>query len=70
MQKGSPEKTQSSTHWNLVGCSIITLPSTLSPSSIFHPPPSHWASIRAKQKMMRFKKYFFYTFTLQKVVKF
>jgi len=68
MQIGSPEKTQTSTHWNLVGRSIITSPPKLSPSSILHPPPSHCASIRTKRKLARFKKYFVYIFTFQKVV--
>jgi len=59
MQEGSPEKTQNSTHWNLVGLGIITSPSTLSPSCNLHPPPSHCASIRARKKIgarLLFKK--------------
>jgi len=54
--QGSPAKTQSSTHWNLIGRRMTAPQPLLSPSSNLPPPSSHFTFIPSKKNSGRAKK--------------
>jgi hypothetical protein len=54
--QGSPVETQTSTHWNLIGRSMIALRPLLSPNSILPAPSSHCAFIAARKISVRVSK--------------
>jgi len=51
--KGVTTDTQTPTHWNLIGRSMVAPPRVLSPSSILPPPTSHCAIIPARKNSLR-----------------